>query len=62
MPDVFTVFLNKDDDDDDDDDDDFAPVWGGGGGGGFTWVNFCWVFAAGPHRTPTPCKYIFGQL
>ena len=33
MPDVFTVFLNKDDDDDDDDDDDFAPVWGGGGRG-----------------------------
>jgi len=29
IPDVFTLFLNKDDDDDDDDDD----VWGGGWGG-----------------------------
>ena len=32
MPDVFTVFLNKDDDDDDDD--DTATRWGGGGGWG----------------------------
>ena len=26
MPDVFTVFLNKDDDDDDDDDDDVLSI------------------------------------
>ena len=43
---------------------DFASGWRGGGGegGGVTWINFCWVCAAGPLRTPTPCKYIFGQL
>ena len=37
MPDVFTVFLNKDDDDDDDDDELLGGkerVGGGGGGGG----------------------------
>ena len=28
MPDVFTVFLNKDDDDDDDDDDGFLLTFG----------------------------------
>ena len=42
MPDVFTVFLNKDDDDDDDDDDE--PHWPAPGGGGYScefWIGVC---------------------
>ena len=36
-------------------------VWGGGGGGG-TWVNFCWVCAAGLSEPLAHYSLFCGQL